>query len=227
MMYFDHSPKNILEAVAISHYDIIRYKTVDDLREYLNYNEDNKNYILKIAHAVVREKRTEMMEMLINEFGFDVKSGNNFCLKMCIESFFPSFEMFKLLIENGADIHCSDNTYDNKSDYIMYTACKCGHTNIVKYLIDLGVNVNGNNGDYLVAGIIHKHADIIKLLLMNGFDTNLLNSYPINNGKSLFGKKSNNNLMEVINLLLEKNADPLILIYLMSFEFEPKIEEVD
>ena len=91
-------------------------------------------------------------------------------------------------------------------DVALITATEKGHLMVVKYLVDIGVDVNTENCHPLKSAVINSDFRIIKFLIENGarvtFDHNYVLYWAIMNGDS-----------EIINYLTEHGAQSDDLIF--------------
>ena len=76
-------------------------------------------------------------------------------------------EIVKYLVENGANIH-ADN------DRAFLSAIQHGHFEVVKYLVEKGANIHANNDDAVRLAIQYKNFEIVKYLVENGIDIHAL-----------------------------------------------------
>ena len=95
--------------------------------------------------------------------------------------FFGHLDAARYLAEKGADVHAAAT---NGSGYNALTAAvTAGHTEIVKYLLRLGLDANYRYGPGytpLLAAAANGHLEIVKLLLAHGADA----AATSNDGKS-------------------------------------------
>lgn len=66
-------------------------------------------------------------------------------------------EMFKSLIDNGADIHYYD-------DLALYNAVEDGQLNIVKYIVEKGVDIHAYDDEALSIATKNGHTEIAEYL---------------------------------------------------------------
>ena len=69
-----------------------------------------------------------------------------------------------LALDSGADIHC-------ENDRALKISCTEGFLDIVKYLIEHGVDINSENG--LICASYYGHFHIVKYLVEQGADVHL------------------------------------------------------
>jgi ankyrin repeat protein len=124
-----------------------------------------------------------------------------------------NFEAVKALIDSGADVNKQTNT---KSTALMYASKRggaCGRK-IVSYLIKNGADVNlleedGYNALYDASTSLN--IDILKILLMNGINPNVLGEF---GNTGLFTEEIiANNKIEALQLLIQYGADINIIGY--------------
>ena len=77
-------------------------------------------------------------------------------------------EIIQILLEHGAQVN--DNLYEEGIDEEPYlvTVCKIGNTNIVKLLLEHGAKESEYRGWALTEAILHKHTEVVDLLLEYG-----------------------------------------------------------
>lgn len=124
-----------------------------------------------------------------------------------------SFEKVKKLIEEGHDIHESD-------EGAIFVACVVNNKEILEYLIDNGANVHFNYGQLLGCAAAHGHHDMINFLLDKGLDIHTERDYPLL--CALASKK-----YDTVLFLLEKGASYIKYLTLVKhYNLEiPKIYE--
>ena len=95
-------------------------------------------------------------------------------------SWINNLELVKILIENGADVNCTDY---NRC-YPIHYACMNGDKalKLVKFLVDRGANVNctNTNGRYPIHRACEqgdKALELVKFLVKNGADVNCINDF--------------------------------------------------
>lgn len=103
------------------------------------------------------------------------------------------FEIAKLLLENGADIHYEDDT-------ALYRASIYGNVNIVKLLLDYKANIHAQNDIALRRASELEHTEVVKLLLENGANIHAENDYAL---KSAFDNCNS----EMVKLLIQYGAN--------------------
>ena len=95
-----------------------------------------------------------------------------------------------------------DETTRMQKDKALYVASIKGHLEIVKFLIENGVNVNADCGKPLSSASRGNHIDVVKYLVENGADVNL----PVYSINSLDIAASKGNI-NVVKYLIEKGSD--------------------
>lgn len=110
---------------------------------------------------------------------------NNYAFKRAIDEQY--FNIVKLLLENGADIH-------SENDYALKKATQQGCFKIVKLLIENGANIHFKNNLALKIAIKNRYFNIVELLLENGADIYFRNNYVLRMSK----RKGYDKLVEIL-----------------------------
>lgn len=185
-------------------YEVNGYYTNSYGRQTYTIIDDKYVTPLMIASAC---KYNDLLKALVSagaDLNLQVKSyGMNIAtaLTYCILS--GNIEGVSILINAGASM-------DNREDY-LHTAIRRGDLNIVKLLINKGIDINqlpkekGNNEDYkgksaLAYSITQKNKDIVKLLLLNNADLTI-DKEPILYTALIYYE------YQIVKLLLDAGAD--------------------
>ena len=118
--------------------------------------------------------------------------ATNFVTKATLEC---SIDMFKLLINLGADV-----TYNNNEAIILLA----GHKNSmekVNILIENGADITDQNGSALVFASLKNNFEMVKFCIEKGIDPN------VKDGEALICAADNGNI-EIVKYLLEHGANP-------------------
>lgn len=81
-----------------------------------------------------------------------------------------SVETFKLLIDNGADIHAGN-------ERALKWSAKEGHLEMVKLLVENGANIHATYDYALRHSTKNGHLEIVKFLVERGANTSVMNNY--------------------------------------------------
>lgn len=156
------------------------------LAEYLldKANTLSNNWGAGISKAIILNQ-VELVKKFIN-LGYDINSNDGFALLTAIRC--KCEEIFDLLVEAGADVKINNNTP------ICVATSEAENINIVKKLIDLGVDVTTQNNSALINCVQNDkygtHLQILNLLIESGCDVTARNceafNYCIRNGNNLF-----------------------------------------
>ena len=113
------------------------------------------------------------MKFLINDYKdekkniFHISANNNKIISLL---FFYSFYY-------NNKIHASILNIKNKSLHTpLHITCRCGFYNLVKYLVDMGANMNSidkGNKTPLVYAVKSKNLQIVKFLIISSADKNI------------------------------------------------------
>jgi ankyrin repeat protein len=148
-------------------------------------------------------------------FGCDPTSNNNHALILAAS--YGNVPIINFLIENGCNPRCKDDscllnsatsgnleavklfikhgcTIDDSR--ILYRASRCGHFEIVEYLIKLGCDPNKQNTSAFAAAAEFGHLQICKFFADLGYNTSIA---------LLSGSKSNK--IEIVKILVKNNSN--------------------
>ena len=137
------------------------------------------------------------LNLQVKSYGMNIATALTYCILS------GNIEGVSILINAGASM-------DNREDY-LHTAIRRGDLNIVKLLINKGIDINqlpkekGNNEDYkgksaLAYSITKKNKDIVKLLLLNNADLTI-DKEPILYTALIYYE------YQIVKLLLDAGAD--------------------
>lgn len=193
--------------------DAYEPKPIDKLVELLLVNGAEPNISKKgddgPLHYACMYGKNKAAIMLI-EHGADVnaKGGYNRTPLIYTATNGKSPELVKVLLENGADIHATNEAGEN-AFFEMITQ---GNTNIeiAKILLKNGISVNSKSKHYGM--LIHWAAfcgrtEIVKLLLDKGADINAKDKM----GNTPILRAMSQNKIETVKLLFNSGADPLTM----------------
>ncbi|KAJ3108888.1 hypothetical protein HDU96_007392 [Phlyctochytrium bullatum] len=126
----------------------------------INYNDPDP---ITAIHQAVSNRRPEVLKLLL-EFGADMDDiddpfGSTPVIKAASRG---DYECVRVLVDAGADLEHTDFT----ANPALVWACRNGHLDIVRFLIDRGATIDGPN-EYL---------DVIKHVLEAGADVNWVHS---------------------------------------------------
>ena len=170
------------------------YYINDERNKILSYNYNNFNYY----------KDTLLKESILN---FDNETLKKLIKEININN------SDDLILYKGLDLICRTGDYkkllilmelnpilnlDNCN--LLTIASKFGHIKIVKYFLDKGMNIHGNEDKALRFTCRHNHIKMVKFLIKNGANIHAKNNYALS--VSLF-----NNLYKIFEYLLKKGAD--------------------
>ncbi|KAF3393739.1 putative ankyrin repeat protein [Penicillium rolfsii] len=169
--------------------------------------EGNGFYNQTPLYDAVEKDNQEMVKLLLDKGADPNIMGKSFfsrtALHYAVENGY--LEMVKLLLNKGADPQIQDS-YRGLTP--LHCAAKKGHEEMVEMLLDAGANPNfKGHGFYTRTPLFHAtvngHRGVMKLLLENGANPN-------NDHEALLYRAVENRDQEMVNLLLDKGADPQI-----------------
>ncbi|WP_300368436.1 ankyrin repeat domain-containing protein [Brachyspira sp.] len=145
-----------------------------------------------------------------NVIYLDTEKGNFTILDKSLH--YNNFEIFKTLVENGADI----GRVDEKGEPLIADAIRLERFDIVKYLVYKGIDPTMKYTDYrnvpfslLVATVTNQNTKIAEYLIENGADVNskdVIDSSSEEPVNLIFTAIENGNT-QLVKLLIENNAD--------------------
>ncbi|QTF49527.1 putative ankyrin repeat protein [Acanthamoeba polyphaga mimivirus] len=165
-------------------------------------NPENKSNLFKIA---IVHGNIDVLKLVI-DYGIDVSLDDHFAITVCTRRTGNTENIIQLLIDNGADVTSNSNlpikfaiSYGNISKsiidllinsganihadeyYFAKCAAKCCDIFALKYVINLGIDVNMENGillKYVLSDLPYKYGEsmysCLKILLENGADISFL-----------------------------------------------------
>lgn len=213
--------------IAIAIQMVLENKIIK-LRDFLSENS-NFDFTKHIYEKVIRLNRIEIMQMLINEFNFQINFNNSSPIIICSHTK-DNFDMMKLLIENGSEINITKFVSGSKVNIILYNCCLYSTLQTIKLLLEMNLDANTGGGILLQLCCRYRNYDVVKLLMLHGanerLDIALLEAS--RNGKSkivqlllengadisIFSniKSSKKKYIKTFNLLTEKGVDPANLL---------------
>lgn len=115
----------------------------------------------------------------------------------------------KFLLELGADVEVSEESYNGNELTPLQRACEAGRMDIVEILVSYGADVHSKNNEGMT--MIHHAAlgmnlDVVELLLQKGLDVNAIDHY---NRTPIYylTKLHSNDVIPMIEFLLDNGAD--------------------
>ncbi|AKI80336.1 putative ankyrin repeat protein [Acanthamoeba polyphaga mimivirus] len=188
--------KSQLFKIAVVHGNI------DVLKLIIDYGIDvslNDHFAITVCTRYISGAKN-IIQLLIDN-GADVTSNNNLPIKFAILNGTISKSILDLLINNGADIHADEY-------FCAKYAAKYCHFFALNYIINLGIDVNMENGILLkniLSDIPDKYDECayscLKILLENGADISFLDK------KCTLNVCRNSNTRNILILLLDYGLD--------------------
>ena len=180
-----------------------------DENEFLDYLLENENISgmnvfeisseigeIKIFRILKKylEKNIKLLKILINDYKdgkkniFHISASNNKIISLL---FFYSFYY-------NNNIHVSILDIKNKSSHTpLHIACRYGFYYLVKYLVDMGANMNSidkENKTPLFYAVKSKNLQIVKFLIISGADKNIKDI----NGMKAINYTEERNILDVL-----------------------------
>ena len=130
----------------------------------------------------------------------------------------PQYELVKLMVQSGADLNIKTSQLQRTA---LMAAAECGHTSIVRYLLDEGAPVNTqdvNGSTSLMIASVLGHSEVVCVLINYGADLNIL-AKGLDDATALMYACDHQRTV-CVDLLLAGGADP----NLCSREHSPLID---
>jgi hypothetical protein len=164
-------------AARSGHFDIVELL----LTHTSTFPGTRNNEALRIA---VRRGHVEVVDLLLDEIGCDASVNDNELIRMAVRNGQP--EIVQLLLEKfEVDPTANDNeairtvVRDGNQEILrlllgsekcdpnvaLLEACKCGNDDVVKFLLDLGVDPSANNFQAFVKAVDANHYPIIQMFI--------------------------------------------------------------
>ncbi|KAJ9587146.1 hypothetical protein L9F63_019334, partial [Diploptera punctata] len=164
----DTNKKNQTVAhLAVHHEKCEVFKYLVDNGADLRLCDNEGNTLL---HSAAKHGSIDTIKYLLDS-GMNVNDTNR---KMQTAAYLACYhdkcEVFKYLVDNGADLRLCD---DNNGNTLLHYAAMCGSIDIIKYLLDSGMNINGTNKLMQTAAyftLYYDKCEALKYLVENGAD---------------------------------------------------------
>jgi ankyrin repeat protein len=184
-----NSKEFINTSIVHSSLKYLKVFNIVKLSKWINEELIKINYSdLKLEKAL-EKKDLELIKEIIY-LNVDKNILNKYLIKY---KYYKNYELVKLLLENGADVHV-------ENDCSLRWASCCGHDKVVKILLENGADVHADDDKALRLASYYGHDKVIKLLLENGADIHSNNDYALRFA-------SNFGYDKIVRLLLENGAD--------------------
>jgi ankyrin repeat protein len=179
----------------------------NEIREYLEKSESEKEEMLRVKREEKKKEEEEMQrirDQRAEEMKKKIQERKQAGKYMAGEGQDPNRLLWnaaedgnlagvKQAIDDGADIHFRD-------DWALCLASEYGHFEIVKFLVGKGADVHVNNGYTLRSASENGHLEIVKFLVHKKVNIRGQNDYALRSA-------SENGHLEVVKLLVENGAD--------------------
>ena len=142
---------------------IIGFQKIFNALGYTDYSLHNSIFLRTVVFCDDEKKACEMAKYFL-EHGCDVSAMDNMCLKMAAQ-FLDKFDLKKLLLEYGADIHA-------ENDYVFRLACFNGARSIenIKFWLDHGADIHADDDYGLQITTHYCYHDTMIFLIDHGAD---------------------------------------------------------
>ncbi len=164
---------------------------LDILIFLLNHdNKFNKRMFFLFFKTAIISGHLKIVEYLLISQDIDVSFWNETSLRLAVSN--NHYEIVKLIIDYGADIH-------NDDEYPLVISCQEGYYDIAKFLIENGADIHVESDWPLRIASENGHLDIVQLLVENGADVTAHDNYAVE-------WASQNGHLEVVEYLLNHGA---------------------
>lgn len=205
----------------LSKYEMKSYKKI--LNEKLKINHSIKKYAkysnMLDTHFILSFKCFCIKNMnILIDYGANLHYKNDYALRWITKK--GNYEIFKFLLEKGADINKIDNRTimktvkrnhkeiikilienDIMNDSIFKYSCQYGHLGYVKILLAKGIDIHTNDDYAIKISSEFGNIEIVKILIDNGANIRAGYSYALR--YSIYNKH-----LEIVKILI-KNEDYL------------------
>lgn len=178
---------------------LITDNKLTEFRKELRTCDDVKKILSAVYQKIIQTNNIPMMEMIINDFSFDVKINDN---DPIVRSSYitENYQMMNLLIRSGSDYDIKEIKPEGTVNKLLYNCCMNSEIKTIKMLLDLGLKANMANGLLLIISCRYRTFDVVELLLKNGADVNSQNDMPLVEA-ARFGRG------DIVELLLQWGAN--------------------
>lgn len=173
---------------------------------YLNTKNNRKQSPLDCA---IDSRHVEIIKILLNTKGIEVSETELTQKLLRIFALNPCLDIAELLIQFGADVHAKDSVRNRENTLLIYAAQR-EKTEVVKFLLEKGVDVNARNSEGLTAlaeAVVKKNLKVLEILLEHKADTSIRD----NKNHSVFQLATNSSLGDaskrIVETLVEYGAD--------------------
>ena len=159
-----------------------------DLAKLLIANGANiKSIALYSLNVAVASGYENVVEWLLDEYEYESEDLDKNLLEAADKNY-PS--IVKKLIEAGAE-----------NDQIMGIFCEYNNIDMVKFLIEHNIGVNGYSNEPIIHACAYGYIEIVEMLIDNGANINFTEGYPI----AIASQYGN---LNVIKMLIDNGANP-------------------
>ncbi len=179
---------NQLTGVAETDIHILRYLDVNTIISIL---EAKNKYFSRLILDVIRLHKQDDQRYLSKLLIWANKNDE--------------YQIFKLLIENGVDIHAKD-------DYAFRCAAAYEHRKIVKLLLENGADIHARNDEALQWACYTGNIELVKFLVDQGAYIHAINNYQL---LLISGD------LDIVKYLVDQGADRgvhSIIVYLIEIK---------
>lgn len=181
--------KRAIENIITARDDIPFKFHVMNKDKFLKEIDNEKNQPGVLLFVITANGYEDMLELLVNRYGTSVfkQTYDLFLLASCLNH----TNIFKFLV---------DNLNPDPNELFLYFLYAITNNNdcLIKYIIDLGMDVNNENGLALAVASYYKQINIVKLLMNHGFNVSLYSKNIKNNTLSIAAVSGDIKLIELL-----------------------------